>query len=199
MPANRISARVKPTALPKPNSSDSSRSCAQADVEQRHAEHRAVGGDQRQVDAQHLVQHRAGLLDHQFGELHDGGDGDDEGQRAQVFELVGHQQPAVDQVAGAAGHGEHEGGRRAHAERGLQLLRHAHERAQAEDADEDDVVDENRAENDEEVAGHDARSVPLRVRNLPGMKLSAFACASAIRRSSNFSLRRRCRSLDAFG
>ena len=56
------------------------------DVEQRYAEHRAVGGDQRQVDAQHLMQHRAGLLDHHLGELDDGGDGDDEGQRAQVFQ-----------------------------------------------------------------------------------------------------------------
>jgi hypothetical protein len=51
-------------------------------VEQRHAEHGAVGGDQRQVDAEHLMQQRAGLLDHQLGQLHDGGDGDDEAERA---------------------------------------------------------------------------------------------------------------------
>jgi hypothetical protein len=125
----------------------------------------------RQIDAQHLMQYRAGLLDHQFGELDDGGDGDDEGQGAQVFQLVGDQQPAVDDEAGAAGHGQHEGRGCAHAERGLQLLRHAHERAEAEDADEDDVVDENRAEDDEKIAGHGARSIVARPHCLPGMEI----------------------------
>jgi hypothetical protein len=114
------------------------------DIQQRHAEHRAVGGDQRQVDAEHLVQQRAGLLDHHLGELHDGGDGDDERQRAQVLEPERHQQVVVDDVAGAGGDGEHEGGRRAHAEGRLELPGNAHERAQAEDLHQHDVVDEDR-------------------------------------------------------
>jgi hypothetical protein len=141
MPANSTSASVKPSERCRSRTAATRGGCgAVGDVEQRHAEHRAVGGDQRQVDAQHLVQQRAGLLDDQFGELHDRGDHDDEGQRAQVAEIEGLQQVVVDQVAGAGADGEHEGRGRAHADGGLELLRHAHERAQPEDADEDDVV-----------------------------------------------------------
>jgi hypothetical protein len=70
----------------------------------------------------------------------------------------------------------------AHAERGLQLLRDAHERAEAEDADEDDVVDENRAENDEKIAGHGARSVVnASALSAGNANYPAFVCASAIR------------------
>jgi hypothetical protein len=62
---------------------------AVGDVEQRHAEHGTIGGDQRQVDAQRLLQGRRGLGDDHFGQLDDGGDGDDEGQRAQVLQPEG--------------------------------------------------------------------------------------------------------------
>jgi len=97
------------------------------------------------------VQQRAGLLDCQLGELHDGGDGDDEGQGAQVFQAVGRQQPVVDDVAGAAGQRQHEGGGGAHAHRGLEFPGYAHERAQAENAHEHHVVYEYGAEQDEKV------------------------------------------------
>src|SRR5574337_52286 len=83
---------------------------AQPHVEQGNAQHRAVGGDEGQVNPQHLMQHRAGLLDHQFGELHDGCDHHDEGQGAQIAQVEGGEQVMVDQVAGAAAQGEHEGG-----------------------------------------------------------------------------------------
>ncbi len=97
-------------------------------IEQRHAENRAVGGDQGQVDAQYLMQQRTGFLDDQLGQLNDGGDGDDERQGAQIFQMIWCEQPAVDDEAGAAGHGENERGGRAHAERGLQFFRDTHER-----------------------------------------------------------------------
>src|SRR5690606_11580099 len=48
--------------------------------------------------------------------------------------------------------------RRTHADCGLELLRHPHERAQPEDADEDDVVHQNGADDDKDVAGHDPRT-----------------------------------------
>jgi hypothetical protein len=130
----------------------------QGDVEQGDAEHGAVGGDQRQVDAEHLVQHRAGLLDDQLGDLHDGGDDDDEGQGAQVVDARGDQHVVVHKVAGAAAQGEHEGGCRAHADGRVEFLGDAHEGAQAEDADQDDVVHQNGAENHEKVAGHISRT-----------------------------------------
>ena len=53
-------------------------------VEQRDAQHRAVGGNQRQIDAQHLIQLAAGLLDDHFCELHDAGNHHDEGQRGEI-------------------------------------------------------------------------------------------------------------------
>jgi hypothetical protein len=56
------------------------------------------------------------------------------------------------------GHGEHEGGGRAHAESGFELLGNAHERAQAEDLHQHDVVDEHGADDDEQVVGHGSKS-----------------------------------------
>jgi hypothetical protein len=78
-------------------------------------------------------------------------------KRPQVFQPERHQQVVVDDVAGTGRHGEHEGRRRAHAESRLQLLGNAHERAQAEDLHQDDVVDQNSADDDEQVVGHGSR------------------------------------------
>ena len=119
-------------------------------VEQRNPQHRAVGGDQRQIDAQHLVQHRAGLVDEHLGKLDDPGDHHDERQRAQV-EQLGAEQVLVDEVAGAGGQRQHEGRRQPHADRRFQFLRHAHEGAQAENLGHHDVVHEHRGNEDEEV------------------------------------------------
>ena len=49
-------------------------------VEQCHAEYRAVGCDQGQEDAQHLVEHGAGLVHDHLGELHDHGNDQDKTQ-----------------------------------------------------------------------------------------------------------------------
>ena len=145
---------------------------AQADVQQRDAEHGAIGGDQRQVDAQYLMQQGTGLLDHQFRKLHDRGNRYDEGQGAQVFELVRNQQPLIDDITGATGHGQDEGGCSPHACRRLKLLGHSHERAQAKNADEHDVIDEDSAENNEEIAGHDSRTALGAPQLLVEIKLS---------------------------
>ena len=53
----------------------------EVNVEQRHAEHRAVGGDQWQEDAQQAIQRRAGFTHDHFGKLHHHGDDQDKGQR----------------------------------------------------------------------------------------------------------------------
>ena len=55
----------------------------------------------------------------------------------------------VDQVAGAGGQRQHEGRRRAHADGGFQFFGNAHERAQAENLDHHEVVDQHGADDDE--------------------------------------------------
>ncbi|MPM63973.1 hypothetical protein SDC9_110858 [bioreactor metagenome] len=124
-------------------------------VEQRHAEHGAVGGDQRQVDAQRLLQRRRGLGDDHFGQLDDGRDGDDEGQRAQVLQAKRHQQVVIDDVAGPGRHGQHEGRGGTHAVGGFQFLGNAHEGAKTENLHQHDVVDQHRTDEDEEIVAHD--------------------------------------------
>jgi hypothetical protein len=84
-------------APPRPKSRDSTKAVLLLDIEQGHAQHRAVGGDQRQVDAQHAEQHRRGLLDEHLGEADDGGDHHDEGQGAQVGQVRA-QQVGVDEI-----------------------------------------------------------------------------------------------------
>ncbi len=60
-------------------------------VEQGNPEHRAVGGDEREKDAEDLIQHGTGLVHHGFGELDHGGDDQNEGDGAQILDPQGHQ------------------------------------------------------------------------------------------------------------
>jgi len=107
------------------------------------------------------VQHGAGLLNHHFRELDDGGDGDDEGDGAQVNEVKGDQQGVVDDPAGPGAQGEHEGGGRPHAEGGFQLLGNPHEGAQAKNAHQHHVIDQGGADEKENVVSdHDGVSEP---------------------------------------
>jgi hypothetical protein len=55
----------------------------------------------------------------------------------------------VDDVTGASGHGQHKGRGGTHAIGGFQFLGNAHERAKTEDLYQHDVVDQNRADEDE--------------------------------------------------
>lgn len=54
------------------------------DIEQRHAQHRAVGGDERQENAQQAIQGRAGFPHHHLGKLHHNRNDQNKGQGAQV-------------------------------------------------------------------------------------------------------------------
>ncbi len=60
-----------------------------ADIEQGDAQHGAVGGDQRQVDAQHAVQQRAALAHHHLGKLHHHRDDQDKGNGLEVAQPEG--------------------------------------------------------------------------------------------------------------
>jgi predicted amidohydrolase YtcJ len=58
-------------------------------VQQHNAEHRAVGGDQRQVDAQGGIQGGHGLLEEHLDELDQRGDDQDESQGLEELEMQG--------------------------------------------------------------------------------------------------------------
>ena len=123
-------------------------------VQQRHAQHRAIGRNQRQINTQDAVEQRTGFLDHHFRELDNRGDGDDERDCAQIAQVKGRQKPAVDDIACAGGHRQHKGRCHAHAQRRFEFLRHAHKRAQAENPHQHNVVDENGANDEEYIMGH---------------------------------------------
>ena len=121
-------------------------------VQKGDAEDGAVGGNQRQVNAEEAVQYRASLGDEHFGEADEDGDGDDEADGAQVAQAEGFEEVGVEQVGADGGEGEDEGGGKSHAEGGVDFARDAHERAEAEELGEDEVVDQNGREDDVEVA-----------------------------------------------
>ena len=89
--------------------------------EQRQAEDRAVGGDQRQEDAQRLEQRGAELLDHHLHELHRAGDDHDEADQPQVGRVG--QDEAVQEPGRQRGDDHHEDVGQAQPERGVQAAR----------------------------------------------------------------------------
>ncbi len=53
------------------------------DIEQRDAQNRAIGGNQRQINAQNLIQHGGEFADGDFGKLDNSGDDQNKGQDTQ--------------------------------------------------------------------------------------------------------------------
>jgi hypothetical protein len=139
------------------------------DHEQRAAEDRAVDGDERQEDAERVVQRRHVAIEEHLEDLHDrrhGADVGDQSQEAQVhaaeacpLERAALQQVVVDQVVGGHGDGLHHDHRDAEAERGLHLLRDGEEGAHAEEERQCQVLDEQRLEREVDVVFHHCVSV----------------------------------------
>ncbi|MCY1444215.1 hypothetical protein D9M71_606740 [compost metagenome] len=123
-------------------------------VDQGDAEDDAVGGDQRQEDAQHAIKQGAALLHQHLGELHHHGDHQDEADGAQELQVQRPQHVALQQVAAHRRQRQHEGGGERQADGGLDLPRNAHERAQAEELHQHEVVDQDGADQDEGEFGH---------------------------------------------
>ena len=115
-------------------------------VQQGHPEHGAVGRDQGQIHTENRVQQRARCTHDRLGELDDRGNHEDEGDGAQILQTERHQQQGVQQVAQNRRQRQHERGRQAHPQCGLDLARDAHERAQAEEFDQHEVVHQHRAD-----------------------------------------------------
>ncbi len=127
---------------------------AEVDVKQRYAQHRTVGGDQRQEDAQQAVECRAGLAHHHLGELNDDGDHQNEGERAQIHQIQRNQNKGVDHPGADGGQRHNEGGGHSHADGAFQLLGNAEERAQAKKLHQNEVVHQYGADKQEQVFGH---------------------------------------------
>ena len=131
-------------------------------VQFRDAQHRAVRGDERQEDAECGVERRHEALHRDVDELHERRDHEDERERVDVAEAERVEQPVVETPCDGRGdrHDEHD--RPRHAEGRLRLLRHAQERATSQKAVEDEVVHQNRADDDDKVS-HDAAhyTIPL--------------------------------------
>ena len=83
-------------------------------LEHRHRQDRAVGGDQRQVDAEFAEQRGARLLDEHFGKLHGGRDDHDVHDDPQILGVEADQQQ-IDRVGKHAADRDHEHHRNAHA------------------------------------------------------------------------------------
>jgi len=126
-------------------------------VQQCDAEHRAVRRDQRQEDAEHAVQHRAACMHDALGELHDRGDDEDEGQRAQMIEAERCEQPVLHYPRERGRQRQHEAGRQRHAVGRVETSGYAHERAQAEELRQHEVVDEHGTEQGQGEFGHGVR------------------------------------------
>ena len=115
------------------------------------AEHRAVGGDQRQEDAQRLVQRGNGLFQEHLHELHQGGDDQDEGDGLEVAEVVGREQEFLHAPGDDRGHGGHEDHGQPHADGHARILGRTDERAVAQVLRQHDVVDEDGGDDEDEV------------------------------------------------
>src|SRR5690606_11185095 len=88
--------------------------------------------------------------DQELGELNRRADHENEANQAQILELEGNQQEPVDEIAEARSGRQHETGRERHADGAFEPARRAHERAEAEELHEHEVVDERSRDDDQE-------------------------------------------------
>ena len=114
-----------------------------------HAEDGAVGGDQREIDTEGLIQGRAHLLQHDLDHLHEGGDDEDEGDCLQEFQLERQEEVLVEQVGHQGRQGDDEADGGGHAGCRGELVGHTQERADTQELRQDDVVDEDRRNDDQ--------------------------------------------------
>jgi len=124
------------------------------DGEQRQAEHRAVGGDQRQVDAERLIQRRRRFLDDHLDELHGRRDDQDEGENPQIAEIERRQQPVLEHPGGGARQGDDEGRGKAHPQRAVHVAGDPHEWTKPEKFHQHHVVHQRGRKQQQEISGH---------------------------------------------
>ena len=112
------------------------------------AQHAAVGRDQRQVDAQGLIQRRDVLFQRDLDQLDQNGDDEDEDDRLQVTQIIGIQQEDLQREGHSRGNDHDDDNSSAHAHGGIQLFGNAEERADTQKLHQYVVVDQDHAEED---------------------------------------------------
>ena len=103
------------------------------DHEDGHTEHGAVGRNQRQEDTQCLIEGGRHLLEDDLHHLHEGGNHEDEGYRLQILQPEGIEHELLYTPGNDRGERQHEGYGCRHTQRGVNLLRYAKERTDAEE------------------------------------------------------------------
>lgn len=88
----------------------------------RNAQHGAVGGNQRQVNAKCLIQSRHGFFQDGFNQLHQRCNDQNEHNHLQVLHVVGLEQVLVDWESNRSGNKHNRDNSHAHAGCGVQLL-----------------------------------------------------------------------------
>ena len=121
------------------------------DDQNGYTQHGAVGGDERQEDAQGLIERRRDLLEDDFDHLHQGGNDQDEGDGLQILQSEGVEHIGLNEPRNDGGQRHDEGNGCRHAQRGVDLLGHAEERTDAEELRQDDIVDEYRANENQDI------------------------------------------------
>lgn len=113
------------------------------DVQKRHAQYGAVGGDEGQVDAQGLIQGGHALFQKHLHHLHNGGNDENESSSLHVPQVQRREDIVVHCPGNHGGQGHDEGDRYAHAQGSVRLFGHTHEGADAQKLHQNEVVGEN--------------------------------------------------------
>ena len=124
------------------------------DDEDGDPEDAAVRRDERQEDAEGLVERRRYLLQDDFDLLHQGGDDEDEGNGLHIDHVEGLEDELLQEEGAHRRECQDEGHGGTHTEGGIYLLRDSEEGTDAEELREDDIVDEDRRNEEEEIVSH---------------------------------------------
>ena len=124
------------------------------DDEDGDPEDAAVRRDEREEDAEGLVECRRYLLQDDLDHLHEGGDDEDEGDGLHIDHIEGLEDELLQEEGAHRRECQDEGHGGTHTECGIDLLRDTEEGADAEELREDDIVDEDRRNEEEEIVSH---------------------------------------------
>ena len=107
-----------------------------------HAKDAAVGGDERQEDAESLIERGRHLFENNLNHLNQSGYHKNERYGLQIFDLERHEHVDLQQIGHDGGQRQHECDGGAHAQGRLNFFRHAQERAYSQELRQYDVVHE---------------------------------------------------------
>ena len=124
------------------------------DDEDGDPEDAAVRRDEREEDAEGLVECRGHLLQDDLDHLHEGGDDEDEGDGLHIDHVEGLEDELLQEEGAHRRECQDEGHGGTHTEGGIYLLRDTEEGTDAEELREDDIVDEDRRNEEEEIVSH---------------------------------------------